>query len=207
MNPGCPDPDIPRLGWAMCCNEAGGQASRCLTQSNRQKKPEKQENSELLPLGKDTPVGRVKATWGSLMDCYRLPYFHLCSRKTSWKHSEEFLPEKLTLFSPAHLDFGLLTTKGGRLCTKALFALCWLAKGDKIKASWLGRQQSAFGSIAVGFWRRRRSVRVWAGGSGKVRGCPSLPTTPSSRSPSGTSSTSAKTCMSFSCRVEGEVWG
>ena len=121
------------------------------------------------------PVGRVKDTRGSLMDCY-LPYFHLCLRKTSWKHSGEFLPEKGTLFFPVHLDFGLLMAKGGRLCTRALFALCWLAKGDKIKAPWLGRQESAFGSIGVCFWRRG-SVKVGAGGSGKLRGV--LPFPPS----------------------------
>lgn len=140
----------------------------------------------------------------SSVDCY-LPYFHLHSRETSWKHSGEFLLGKRSLLSSVHLDFGLLTTEGGRLCTRALFALCWLAKGEKTKAPWIGRQELAFGSIAVDFWRRRGPVRVGAGGLGKLRGCPSLPTTRSYHSPSGTSSTRAKSCMSFSYRVEGGV--
>lgn len=140
------------------------------------------------------------------MDCY-LPYFHLYLRKASWKHSGEYVPEKETLFSPVHLDFGALTTRGGALCMRALFALCWLGKGDNIKTPWLGRQESAFGSIAVGFWRRGRSASIATRGLGKLRGCPSLPTSPSSLSPSGTSPTRAKTCMSLRYRVEGEVRG
>lgn len=88
---------------------------------------------------------------------------------------------------------------------RALFALCWLGKGDNIKTPWLGRQESAFGSIAVGFWRRGRSASIATRGLGKLRGCPSLPTSPSLLSPSGTSPTRAKTCMSLRYRVEGEV--
>lgn len=79
------------------------------------------------------------------------------------------LPEKGTLFSRVRLDFGLLMARGGRLCTRALFALCWLAKGDQIKAPCLGRQESALGSIGMRFWRKE-SVKVGAGGLGKLRG-------------------------------------